>query len=165
MRRRHTVDIEAAKEIVRYNPKTGSFRWLRKGKRGSRNMRRQAGTIEQFGYRRIWILGVNLPAHRLAWAFMTGRWPVDEIDHINGKRADNRWCNLREATRAQNAANQKQHKDITHLKGAVPICGREDYWTAHLRRERLGSFKTEQEAHAAYMKRAREVYGEFARAR
>lgn len=49
--------------------------------------------------------GKHVKAHRLAWYLTTGYWPEHEVDHINGDRADNRWCNLREATRSENNWN------------------------------------------------------------
>ena len=67
------------------------------------------------GYLIIKIGGRYLPQHRVAWKLMTGEWPQAEIDHINRNRADNRWCNLREATKAQNAQNRAAHSN-NHLK-------------------------------------------------
>lgn len=57
------------------------------------------------GYLIIKVGGRYLPQHRVAWKLMTGKWPQAEVDHINRNRADNRWCNLREASKAQNAQN------------------------------------------------------------
>jgi len=58
------------------------------------------------GYKRICINYHNYAQHRLAFLYMTGKFPNKLADHINGKRSDNRWCNLRQADDAQNAYNK-----------------------------------------------------------
>lgn len=50
-------------------------------------------------------------AHRLAFVLKTGRWPIEEVDHINRIKTDNRWLNLREATRYHNIVNRGLRKD------------------------------------------------------
>ena len=52
--------------------------------------------------------------HRLAWILKTGKAPPECIDHINRLRTDNRWCNLRGATRGQNILNGKTRRDNSH---------------------------------------------------
>jgi hypothetical protein len=63
------------------------------------------------GYLIIKLAGRYQPQHRVAWKLMTGEWPQAEIDHINRDRADNRWLNLREASKAQNAQNRAAHSN------------------------------------------------------
>lgn len=70
-----------------------------------------AGWVENTGYRRIMVSGVTLQAHRIVWIYMTGSWPVDQIDHINGDRSDNRFSNLREVNNSDNSKNQKVRVD------------------------------------------------------
>ena len=106
------------------------------------------------GYRRV---GQQL-AHRVAYKLMTGEDPGNQVvDHINCDRADNRWCNLRLATRSQNRMNSKRK-----IKGYTCVNGR---YVARIyvrgQQERLGTFDTPEEARAAYITRARAVYGEF----
>lgn len=92
-------------EWLSYCPDTGVFRWLKKPSRkiaiGS-----VAGGIKGHGYRSIMFNGANYQEHRLAWLAMTGKPPTKHIDHRNRERADNRWCNLREATQSENLQNQ-----------------------------------------------------------
>ena len=45
-------------------------------------------------------------AHRLAWLYVHGVWPKDQIDHINHVKTDNRMVNLREVTRSENQKNR-----------------------------------------------------------
>jgi hypothetical protein len=104
------------------------------------------------GYLSIGLKGRIYYAHRLAWLYVHGEWPVDFIDHINGIRSDNRILNLRECSAAQNSQNLAKQYNKTRLTGVVPwkkrfqakICV--DY-----KRINLGSFKTAEEAHAAYL--------------
>ena len=86
------------KELLRYDPMTGIFIWLisRKGE--------QAGYINSIGYTVIGIDSEKYFAHRLAFLYMTGKFPKDQVDHDNHIRHDNRWKNLNSST---NAANHK----------------------------------------------------------
>lgn len=92
------------------------------------------------------------------------------VDHINGDTLDNRRSNLRVCTQAQNLLNRKMHcNNRSGYKGVYhdPGC-RLRPWRAEIRsnrkRVRLGLFETPEEAHAAYVKAAHRLHGEFARA-
>ncbi len=116
------------------------------------------------GYVMIPADGKTYRAHRLAWLYMTGEWPVVDVDHINGVRADNRWANLRLASRSQNLANARGHSDsLTGIKGVTYDKAR-GRWRAQVDTKFIGRFDTADEAAAAYLKAAEALYGEFARA-
>lgn len=97
--------------------------------------------------------------HRAAWLLMTGTWPVDEIDHDDRNRANNRWVNLRTATRGQNRQNLSKRTAKGRLRGAQPYYRK---WKSTIRvdgvTEYLGLFSTEEEAHVAYCARKRELH-------
>ena len=62
--------------------------------------------------------------HRVIWALQTGEEPPEFIDHINGDKTDNRWCNLRAATRGSNRHNQNHrgyYYDTTNKKWVVQL--------------------------------------------
>jgi hypothetical protein len=84
-------------KVLSYAPATGIFRW-----KVSASTRAPVGTIAGAkngrGYRQIRINGRPYSASRLAWLYMTGKWPSSEISYVNGKPSDTRWANLREAT-------------------------------------------------------------------
>lgn len=153
------------KRILRYSPTTGVFRrrvasWSNIHPIGS-----IAGGMDKRGYIHIQINGRLYAAHRLAWFYMTGYWPRDTIDHRDLNKSNNRWLNLREATKAQQAYNRRAFGN--GLKG-VCFYKNTGRWVSKIRfkgeRIYLGSFGTEEEAHAAYKKAAIELFGEFARA-
>ena len=74
--------------------------------------RKEAFTsLNNGGYLEGKILGKYYKAHRVIWLWMTGEWPKEQVDHINHDRTDNRWCNLREASRLENYRNQSQYKN------------------------------------------------------
>jgi hypothetical protein len=100
------LTTERLRELLSYDPETGLFTWnispLVHKWRG-----RVAGR-EDNGYCRIRIDRQEYLAHRLAWLYMTGEWPEDSIDHINGTRSDNRWTNLRDVPQSVNMQNRRR---------------------------------------------------------
>jgi heme-degrading monooxygenase HmoA len=163
-----TLTAERLRELLAYDPAAGVFTW-RVDVRGGAWVKagHVAGTIHsRDGYRQISICKVQHKAHRLAWLYVTGAWPSEQIDHVNGDRSDNRIANLREASAAGNARNARRRIDnVSGFKGAYEY--RPGKWRAYInkdgRRINLGTFATPEEAHAAYVAAAQEHHGEFAR--
>lgn len=119
------------------------------------------------GYFYVSINKQTLQAHRVAWAVMTGAWPVSRLDHINGDRADNRWGNLRECTNTQNMQNSHVTiKSKSGIKG-VHWCKEREKWGAWIcvnkKRIGLGRFDRIEDAAAAYKAAAEKHFGAFAR--
>jgi hypothetical protein len=155
------------RKLLHYDPETGEFRWLERP--GSFVAGRIAGGASPHSdYWRITVDGRIHPAHQLAWLYMTGRWGRPTIDHRDGNRANNRWTNLRRATRSENNANRLRQRNNTSGFKGVTRERRSGKWRAHIRKNgrlrRLGTFRTPQAAHAAYVAAARRLFGEFARA-
>jgi hypothetical protein len=158
------MTVDDLRSLLEYDPCTGLFSWKLK-KRGHVNPGDKAGYSCGRGYVYIKIGQKRYSAHRLAWFYVHGVWPSDEIDHINGNRSDNRIKNLREANHAQNTQNSKTRAHNTSgMKGVGLHKGK---WRALIRVEgkskHLGYFATPGDAHAAYCSAATELHGEFAR--
>lgn len=117
--------------ILEYNPDTGVFTWrVRRGRNCPAG--KVAGRIATGGYRQIGINGRLYLAHRIAWLITHGRWPADQIDHINRVRDDNRLINLREATRTENQRNQSLYKNNTSGLCGVGWYKPTGKWMAHI---------------------------------
>lgn len=93
------------RECLDYNPETGVFTWIKIKAPNRRPLGSVAGSLDSYGYVNIGIGGRRYLAHRLAWLYMTGNWPKEEIDHRNRARNDNRWENLRLSHHGQNQMN------------------------------------------------------------
>lgn len=105
-----------AKELVDYDPETGIFTWVKST--GCRAAGSRAGTVMPVtetggGYRKICLDKEQFLEHRLAFLWMTGEWPLGEVDHDNNVHDDNRWGNLRPAEPVQNMLNRHKHKNNT----------------------------------------------------
>jgi HNH endonuclease len=95
------------RKVVSYAPTSGIFRW--KVSAGSRApVGAIAGAKNGRGYHQIRIGGRPYSASRLAWLYMTGKWPNSEISYHNGKPSDTRWANLQEAPSSQNRSRPKR---------------------------------------------------------
>ena len=115
------------------------------------------------GYVVIKISQKNYKAHRLAWLYMTGHFPNDEIDHRNTIRTDNRWCNLRDATKSINQQNQrKPHPNNTSGFLGVSWEALRGKWRVQIKINSkvftLGRFDDKHEAAAYYLKKKRELH-------
>lgn len=153
------------REVLDYDPASGVFRW-RVSPTRSVPVGRVAGTPDREGYTKIRIAGRAYKAARLAVLFVTGKWPLDEVDHRNGDAGDDSWSNLREVSRAQNSMNRSmQRRNRSGFKG---VCANKGKWQASIRvsgkAHYLGLFPTPEDAHAAYCAAAKRLHGEFARA-
>ena len=153
---------ERVLELLDYNPVTGEFRW-KVNRRGQARAGSIAGSVRPSGHRHIRVDTRFYRAGRLAWLIVHGRWPVVTIDHINGKRDDDRLCNLREASYAENARNATAYGPLG-LKG-VSYSSSKKKFRAQIRERgalrHLGYFDTPTAAHAAYCAAAKSLHGEF----
>lgn len=147
------TEQEALQAVLDYNPDTGVFTWIPCFGRGMHGRKGVAGTVNARGYRYIMFKGRQCFAHRLAYLYMTGRWPTSQIDHINGVRDDNRWSNLRDANNGQNMENIDGPHGLTQT-GVLGVTFRRGRFEARIQQGKvrigLGSFKTKEEADAAY---------------
>lgn len=163
MGKEKTLNAERLRSILSYDPKSGAFTWLSaKGKRVAAGA--LAGSMNEDGYVIIRIDGRNYRAHRLAWLYMTGRWPACLVDHRNRRRSDNRWHNLRAATYGQNCTNRSPRWNRTGYTG-VKLAKDGKRFEAYIRSRgkmrSLGGFSSAIEAHEAYCRAAAELFGEF----
>ena len=157
---------ETLKEILRYDPDTGMFRW-RVRKRTSLRAGQIAGCRAHSAHWCIGIDGRTYRAHQLAWLYMTGQWGRPLVDHRDGNPLNNRWRNLRLSSYSNSVANQARTQSNTSGFKGVTLDRRRGKWMAQIkkdgRRYWLGRFATAEAAHEAYVTAARLLFGEFAR--
>lgn len=159
-----TLTAERLRELLHYDPETGAFtRRIACGGRGGKKFKPGSvvGSRTSLGYLETQIDGTRALLHRLAVLYMTGRWPLDQVDHQNGMRSDNRWTNLREVDNRTNIENRRR-PNKNNRSGWLGCHYARGRWTAQItvnrKRVILGSFVTPQEAHAAYLGAKRRLH-------
>jgi hypothetical protein len=145
------ITVEELKSLLSYNPETGEFRWVKPRK--GHDPERAAGWLQN-GYRQVRIGTKNYKMHRLAWLYFYGRWPVDQVDHIDGNRANNAISNLRDVSNKINSQNLKRaHRD--NKCGLLGVSLHGSRWRAKInvdgKAHLIGMFDCQHSAHAAYI--------------
>lgn len=159
---------EIVRELLDYNPETGLLAWAKRDRKwfssdnacntfntqfqgkpaGCTRIRKNGyGTIEVRVLDKMWY------AHRLAWMWMTDEPLPEEIDHINRDATDNRWVNLRAATKTDNQRNSSLRSDNTSGVTGVYWEKAPGKWSARIRVNNkmvfLGYFESKDGAIAA----------------
>lgn len=154
--------------IFEYRHEDGALYWkFRPDMNRSWNSRfagKRAGNLGPIGYRTVSVNRVAYLEHRIIWQMCFCEEP-DEIDHADLNRANNRLENLRSADRSENTSNRRGRAGRPFPKGVDMTPHGRYRATVRFRNKiyRLGHFLTEEEARAAYIKKATELHGEFAR--
>ena len=157
------ITFEEVNKVLRYDEASGKLYWkIRTSNRI--NIGDEAGRLNSSGYAVIGLRTKTYYAHRLAWFLSTGNWPENQIDHINGERADNRFVNLRQATNKDNCQNKRSaigvdkenrllgayfHRPSGKFLAMIGVDGKSKY---------LGYFDTKEQEHQAYLSVKRKLH-------
>lgn len=143
------------KHGIEYNPETGVL--TRRGK--------PVRSIRGLGYLGLKIERKHYYAHRIAWLFVHGEWPENDIDHINGIKTDNRIANLRHCTRSENQRNHGLTAANKSGRKGASYSSRCRAWVATIRvngkQVYLGTFPDRDAAGRAYDEASKRLHGEF----
>lgn len=154
-----TLTQEALKKAVYYNPELGEF-YARFGTKNRRPWRK-LGTINAGGYSVIYVAGKLYYAHVLALLYVDGVTHKGHTDHINGRRADNRYANLRAVSASVNGQNRKQ-ACVSNPVGLLGVSPKRKKFRARITVARkeltLGSFSAPELAHEAYLTAKRKLH-------
>lgn len=156
-----TFTVDFVNSLLSYDENTGEFKWKETGPGRKSEV---AGTYHPCGYRTLRIGGRQCLAHRVAWYIMTGEQP-EEIDHINGVRDDNRFSNLRAASRSENQFNVPSLKNNTSGVKGVSWNKEKKAWDvevwAYKKKYRGGRFRDFSQAVNAVISLRERLHREF----
>ena len=155
------LDVAKLKECLHYDEMTGIFTWLNRPEAHFSSIRKaeyvnrrysgkRAGKINAHGYREIKIFGRYYREHRLAWMYVNGSLPCDEIDHINHSKTDNRIQNLRVVSPGENSRNRPAQSNNSSGCTGVYFDQKTGLWIPRIwvnrKQIRLGCYKSKEAA-------------------
>jgi hypothetical protein len=159
--------VDVLNKLFEYQPDTGYLIWR------SGTGRSKAGAVAgTMSYRKgkpralsVCVSKRLYQAHRIIWKMQTGKDPVDVVDHVNGNPFDNKWINLREATKSENQWNRKKtDRNSSGYKG-VYFDTRTQKWTAQItkggKNHYLGRFEKPESAYEAYCVASKSMHGQY----
>ena len=168
------ITPEILRQLLTYCPDTGTLTWKRRARdthpndTGRRIFNAQFPGKEALsatnseGYRHGRIFGKLYKSHRVAFAIYYGAWPENQIDHIDGDKANNRIENLRDVTYPENGRNAVMRASNKSGHTGVHWDKSTQKWRARIvvdnRHICLGFFEDINEA-AAARREANERYG------
>jgi len=163
------LTADELRERLDYIPSTGAFWWKERPGNTWWNAAfagKAAGSLSGTGYIYINVHKLSYRTGRLAWLWMTGKWPVVEVDHIDHDPTNNAWSNLREADRNQNSQNRKiQRNNSTGTRGVSYSTRRDQFIVRVMVNKQThfgGWFSNLEEAVKVRNEMVRRLHGEFA---
>lgn len=157
----NVITQQRLKDLLHYDAVTGLFTW--RIKRKSVNPGDVAGCLLR-GYVVIRVDGKGYKAHRLAWLYMTGKWPDQQIDHKDTIKTNNRFDNLRDVTPSGNKQNMRRAPSSNKTSGLLGVSFNKiaNKFKAEIRvggeKKHLGYFICPEEAHEAYLSAKRKLH-------
>lgn len=159
---RADITAEQVRAMLDYDPITGALTWRIRKARWIAIGDEAGHIVKSSGYRVIGIGGALYLAQRLVWLHVIGHWPLGEVDHRNGLKADNRFANLRDVSGRVNRHNVTKAR----AHNATGILGvhlkRPGKWSAQISNRGksfyLGTFDSPQLASAAYVAAKRRLH-------
>ena len=145
-------------ELFKYE--NGNLYWNIKRRGAPKN--KSIGSKAKTGYLSCMIDGKSYLVHRIVFFYFYGYFPIN-VDHINGKRDDNRIENLRAVNKSENQQNIRKAftSSTSQLLGAF-YSKKHKNWFSRIcvngKRKWLGNFKTPNDAHQAYLNAKRNLH-------
>lgn len=141
------ITREMVVQLLDFDADTGIFRWKHRpdwmfssephARRWNKSYAgRVAGTATRHGYLVFRMFGRLRKAHRIAFLVANGHWPVHQVDHVNGSKADNRPSNLRDVLPVENMRNRKLNANASSGVPGVYWASRRQKWRAHIKDRR-----------------------------
>lgn len=147
------VTADELRQMLAYDKNTGIFTWIIRPCKAVQ-IGDTAGNTNKFGYVTIGVKSKVYKAHRLAWLHSYGEWPNGLIDHINGRKDDNRLCNLRVVAADGNSQNIRK-PNRRNKSGFLGVIWFQNKWRANItinnKTQWLGDYLTPEAAHQAYL--------------
>jgi hypothetical protein len=144
--RKSIPDRELLVQLLSYNPETGLLTWKTRSEElgasygftvqsvrmwNARYSGKLAASRLRHGYVGVKIFGQTYFAHRVIWKMAHGVDP-DHVDHVNGRKGDNRLANLRDVTAAENQKNRKLTEASRSGVIGVRWCKSTNAWVARI---------------------------------
>ena len=150
---------ERLRKVLRYDDVSGKFFWI--GRPRIRDGKKAGHRRASDGRTEIRVDGDLYLGSRLAWLYMTGAWPVGQIDHRDTDPTNDAWKSLRDLSNQMNAQNRRRAgpRSSTGLLGVNKNGKRfQAALTLNGKRYRFGTHDTPEQAHAAYLDGKRRLH-------
>jgi hypothetical protein len=147
------ITADHIRAVLNYDLLTGIFTWKTHKYRHDL-IGKKAGSPTNTGYWAISIDNKKRLAHRLAWLYVTGEWPIEHIDHKDGNKQNNSFANLRAVSRFENLQNMREPTKA-NKSNFLGVSAHQGKWRAQIcvngKRIRKSGFDTPKEAHEMYL--------------